>query len=93
MHGGPRRSDLHILVALFNAKSFQRITDADVTASMEGLGHVGRVTKKLERMDIADAITFGAYFPFQGPDKYTIQVEIKLPGRAKTTTVSFSYDA
>jgi hypothetical protein len=93
MHGGPGSGwDRHVVIALFNAKTFERITDADVTATVEGLGHVGRVTKKLERMDIADAITFGGYFPFQGTDKYKIRVEIKIAGRDKPTIVTFDYD-
>lgn len=93
MHGGPPRSSVerHVVIALFDAKTFERITDAEITASVEGLGHVGRTTKKLERMDIADAPTFGGYFPFQGSDKFTIRLEIKTAKRAKPTIVEFNY--
>jgi hypothetical protein len=93
MHGGPPRSsaERHVVIALFDAKTFERITDAEVTASVEGLGHVGRTTKKLERMDIADAPTFGGYFSFQGVDKFTIRVEIKTAKRTKPTVVEFNY--
>lgn len=93
MHGGPGGvSDRHVVIALFDAKTFERITDADVTATIEGLGHVARVKQKLERMDIADAVTFGQYFPFQGPDKYKIIVEVKIAGRDKPMIVTFDYD-
>lgn len=93
MHGGPGSGwDRHVVVALFDAKTFDRITNVEITATVEGLGHVGRRTKTLERMDIADAITFGAYFPFQGTDKYSIQLDIKLPDRPKPISVTFSYE-
>lgn len=92
MHGGARNGwDRHVVIALFDAKAFERITEADIMATVEGLGHVGRVTKKLERMDIAGAVTFGNYFPFQGTDKYKILLEIKFAGRTKAIAVAFDY--
>lgn len=92
MHGGPGSAgDRHIVVALFDAKTFDRITVAEITATVEGLAHIGRVTKKLERMDIADAVTFGGYFPFQGTDNYTITLVINLADRRKALTVTFRY--
>lgn len=94
MHGGvPRGSfDRHVVIALFDAKTFERITDAEITATVEGLGHVGRTKKKLERMDIADAPTFGGYFSFQGRDKFTIRLEIRTLRRASATIVEFAYE-
>lgn len=93
MHGGPPQnaSERHVVIALFDAKTFERIINAEVIATIEGLGHVGRTTKKLERMDIANAPTFGGYLVFQGIDKFTIRVEIKLPNRTKPTVVKFDY--
>ncbi len=92
MHGGPRSSaERHIVIALFDAKTFERLVDADVSATVEGLGHVGRVSKELEPMEIAETVTFGGYFPFQGTDNYKIQIEIKPAGRDKMTIVTFDY--
>lgn len=95
MHGGvpSGRFERHVVVALFDAKTFVRITNADIEATVEGLGHVGSVTKKLERMDIADAPTFGGYFPFQGPDKYTVRLKINAHGYARPVIIEFTYDA
>ncbi len=93
MHGGPGSGwDRHVVVALFDARTFDRITDADITATVEGLGHVGRTTKKLERMVIADTVSFGGYFPFQGIDRYSIELKIKLANRPKEVTVAFRYE-
>ncbi|MEQ1863953.1 MAG: hypothetical protein ABL996_04800 [Micropepsaceae bacterium] len=79
-------------MALFDAKTFERITNADIATTVEGLGHVGRTTKKLERMDIAGAPTFGGYFPFQGSDKFTIRLEIKRAARTSPTIIEFTYE-
>jgi hypothetical protein len=94
MPGGPPRSssERHVVVALFDSKTFERITDADIIATVEGLGHLGRTTKKLERMDIADAPTFGGYFAFEGRDEFTIRPEIKTPRRTNPTIVEFTYE-
>lgn len=94
MHGGPPRTSYmrHVVVALFDAKTFERITEAEVTATVEGLGHVASTTKKLERMDIANAPTFGEYFPFQGRDRFTIRIEVKIAKRLKTVVVEFTYE-
>lgn len=93
MHGGTRGAsyERHILVALFDSKSFKRITEAEVTATVEGLGHIGRVTKKLERMNIADAPTFGEFFSMPGSDIYSIRLEIVAAGYPKPVTIRFSY--
>lgn len=94
MHGGAPsgKFERHVVVALFDAKTFARITNADIEATVEGLGHVGSVTKKLERMDIANAPTFGGYFPFQGPDKYTVRLKINAHGYARPVIIAFTYD-
>lgn len=95
MHGGAPsgKFERHIVVALFDAKTFERITNADVEATVEGLGHVGLVTKKLDRMDIADAPTFGNYFPFPGPDRYTVRLKISAPGYKGPVIIEFTYKA
>lgn len=93
MHGGAPsgKFERHVVVALFDAKTFVRITNADIEMTVEGLGHVGSVTKKLERMDIADAPTFGGYFAFQGPDKYTVRLKINAHGYGPII-IQFTYD-
>jgi hypothetical protein len=62
MHGGiPRsRHAYHVMVALFDAQSLQRIIDADVTAIVAEVGFAGE-KKRLEKFTVADAVTFGNY--------------------------------
>lgn len=92
MHGGaPRASyERHVLVALFDSKTFKRITEAEVTATVEGLGHIGRATKKLQRMSIADSPTFGEFFSMPS-DTYAIRFEIVAAGHPKPVVIAFTY--
>ncbi len=93
MHGGaPRASyEKHVLVALFDAATSNRLTDADVTATVEGLGHIGRTTKKLERMEVAGAASFGQFFSMPPSDIYTMRFDIIVAGRAKPASITFKY--
>ena len=63
MHGGiPRsRHAYHVMVALFDAQSLQQITDADVTALVAEVGFAEE-QKQLEKLTVADAVTYGNYF-------------------------------
>ena len=93
MHGGvpSGRHVHHVMVAVFDSATAQRITDAAVTANAAGLGLAG-TEKTLESMTIADAVTYGAYFDLPGRDRYRIRIEITRPGTARTVTVEFEYD-
>jgi hypothetical protein len=93
MHGGvpSGRHVHHVMVAIFDAASGQRITDAVVTASVAGLGLAG-TEKTLEPMTIAHAVTYGNYFDLPGRDRYRIRIEITRPGAARPVKVEFEYD-
>lgn len=82
MHGGPKGSS-HIVVALFDAATGDRIADARVRASVTPLG--GAVMRKpLEPMTIAGAASFGNYFHMAAPGVYRIRVDVDRPGRPRT---------
>ena len=93
MHGGVAsgRHVHHVMVAIFDDASGQRITDAVVTASVAGLGLAG-TEKTLQPMTIADAVTYGTYFNLPGRDRYRIRIEITRPGAARPVRVEFAYD-
>jgi len=93
MHGGvpSGRHVHHVMVAIFNNASGQRITDAVVMAKVAGLGLVG-IEKTLEPMTIADAVTYGNHFDLPGRDLYRIRIEISRPGNAGLVQVEFEYD-
>ena len=63
MHGSARKSSgsRHIVVALFDAETSERITDAKVSARVEQLGLTVE-QKDLEPMQIAGTVSYGNFF-------------------------------
>ena len=90
-HGGPPsgRHSYHVVVAIFDAATGARVTDAKVSAQVASLGLSGP-TRELEPMTIADTVTYGNYFTLPGRGPYRMLIEI---GRAqKVTKMTFDYD-
>jgi FtsP/CotA-like multicopper oxidase with cupredoxin domain len=67
MHGGVAggSSEYHLVIALFDAKTRERITKAEIRAVVSEIGLAGEETT-LEPMEIAEAITFGNYVRMAG---------------------------
>jgi hypothetical protein len=93
MHGGPPtgRHEHHVVVAVFEAASGVRVSDATVTAQISGLGLAG-TKKKLEPMEIANTITYGGFFGLPGADLYAVRLAIQRAGTDRTWMVDFNYD-
>ncbi|MFZ5790102.1 MAG: hypothetical protein ACOY3L_05325 [Pseudomonadota bacterium] len=91
MHDGPPsgRHEYHLVVALFDAKTGTRISDATMFARVSSLGLVGP-RKALTSMKIEDTITYGNYFNLPDRGLYTIDLEIKRA--SGTIKVGFSYE-
>ena len=92
MHGGvPSGAHIHhVLVALFDAKTFDRITDAEVKATVTETGLAGK-TKALEPFTVAGALTYGNYFDMPAQAIYRIKVEFRRAGPGKMTATAFDY--
>ena len=92
MHGqipkGPH--EYHIVAAVFEAASRTRISDANVTAEVSGVGLSGE-KKKLEPMQIAGTTTYGAFVDLPGFDLYTVKLIVERSG-AKPAVLQFKYD-
>jgi hypothetical protein len=93
MHGGAPGGahEYHFVVAVFDAASGARVSDASVTAKISGLGLSGP-EKVLEPMAIANTITYGGFFELPGADLYTVSVTVKRPGAQGPVVLDFSYD-
>jgi hypothetical protein len=97
MHGGTPRGthEYHIVVAVYDAVSNMRITDATVTAKVSGLGLAGPQTT-LEQMKVSstiangDNITYGAFFNLTS-DIYTIRLSVQRTGK-QPVVLEFKYD-
>jgi hypothetical protein len=92
MHGGvpSGKSMYHVMVAIFDAKTGQRVTDAQVRARVEEVG-LTREEKVLEPMKVADAVTFGNFFRMAGQGTFRITVQIRRPGTTSATEVQFEH--
>jgi hypothetical protein len=92
MHGGvpPGKHHHHVMVALFDEKTGNRITDATITAYVAELGLAGH-TKRLEPMPIADAVTYGNYFEMRVSVRYRISVQVQRPASARVVEAEFEY--
>ncbi|MGZ5091294.1 MAG: hypothetical protein ACXWCY_34155 [Burkholderiales bacterium] len=92
MHGGPPRgeSQRHLMLALFDAKTKQRIEGATVRARVGELAMTGE-EKKLEPMTMGGALTYGNYFKLTGHGPYRIVFSISRPNTTGTTEASFDY--
>ena len=93
MHGGPPESTHahHLVVALFDLRTSDRITDADIEVTVGEVGLAGRA-KRLEPFTVADALTYGNGFEMKMRTHYAVRLAITRPGRGAPLTTSFEYD-
>lgn len=93
MHDGIPRSQhaFHVMAAVFDAASGERIEDAKIEARVTPLGLAG-VTRPLEPMIIAGTVTYGNYFTMRGDGPYRIAFSITRTQAAKPIVLEFSYD-
>jgi hypothetical protein len=93
MHGGPPggKHAHHVVVALFEARTGERITDAAVHATVAEIGLGGR-TKRLEPMPMADALTYGNYFEMRTKTRYRVILDITTPRLTRPLRATFEHD-
>lgn len=90
MHGGTPVGESHVVIAAFDAKTGQRIEGAAVTATVSGPKRL-KLSKTLDPMIVAGALTYGNYFYLTGPGPYRIDVEIRRPGATQPARAQFEW--
>lgn len=92
MHGGTPSGPhaYHLVVALFDEESGDRIENAEVAATVSGVGHVGQATTSLESMLIENTVTYGAFIDLRALERFDIALTIKVPGRPEPVRVNFA---
>jgi hypothetical protein len=81
----------HLIVAIFNSVTGERVTDATVMAKVSQPGFEFP-EKPLEPMKIADTITYGNFFDLSRPGVYRIRLDVARPGSARPIMIDFVYD-
>ena len=81
----------HLIVAIFNSITGERVTDASVTAKVTQPGFEPP-EKPLESMKIADSITYGNCFDLAKPGIYRIRLSISRLGSARPVMIDLLYD-
>ena len=91
MHGGMPRSGkaYHLMVALFEATTKRRITDAQVVAKVGEIG-LSAEEKKLEPFVVAGALTYGNYFKITLNANYRVEVNVHTPSSMTQAHVEFA---
>ena len=94
MHGSPPKGSgsRHIVVALFDAKTGERITEAKVTARVEQLGLASEL-KDLDPMQIAGTVSYGNFYAMPGGGIYRIRVIVKRKAASRPIEAEFEYRA
>jgi cytochrome c5 len=80
-----------VTVALFDANTGQRITDAILRARVSTAAGAGP-EKALEPMMVAASPTYGGYFAMAGTGPYTVNLQIRRPGAVDAIRAKFEYD-
>ncbi|MCC7482135.1 MAG: hypothetical protein IT541_11500 [Hyphomicrobiales bacterium] len=93
MHGGVPASvhAHHLIAALFDAKSFERITDAKITATVGEVG-LATISKELEPFTVNGALTYGNYFEFRPRTQYRVHLTVARNGATANAETEFEFD-
>lgn len=81
----------YVTIALFDAKSGQRITDAAVTARVAGTTQAS-AEKSLKSVAVAGSLTYGDFFPMASGSPYKITVRIHRPGLPNAVQAEFQHE-
>jgi len=94
LHGGtpPNRGSHHIVVALFDAKTGARITDATIGAGVGDRSNTHAPDTVLAPMEINGAMSYGNFFLMQSAGEWRIHLEIRRPSVAHAVEADFAYE-
>ena len=83
----------HLTVALFDAKTGRRITDARVEAGVGTSSSNDAPTQWLQAMPIGGMMSYGGLFPLTGRQLWRIHLRIYLAGSGKPVDAVFGYQS
>lgn len=90
MHGGPPgKRQYHLVAAIFDSVTGQRIEDADVRATIAPLG-LGGAERHLKPMKSQGATSYGQYFRIPENGQYTVTVTVRRTSQEPAATARFT---
>ena len=94
MHGGtpPNSNANHIVVALFDAKTGARVTDAQIRAGVGNRWYNHEPDRFLEPMEISGTTSYGNFFSMQAAGIWRIHLVIRRPGMTRPVEADFGYE-
>ena len=94
LHGGTPEdsSSHHVVVALFDASSGARISDARVRAGVGESSYDHAPDRELEPMPVNGVMSYGGFFLMQCLGPYRIHLEILRPGATRPIEAQFAYE-
>jgi hypothetical protein len=91
MHGGAPVDPhgYHVVLSVADAKSGQRVSDAEVSMGLSGPGHPGTNVTAMDPMIVEGQQTYGHYvvLPSQGP--YQLKFEVRRYGQHRSGAARF----
>lgn len=92
MHGGTPAGagQFHVMVAVFDATTGERVTDASIEAHVEVSGANGS-DKALEPMLIVDALAYGNFFALPEKGPFAVVLQVSRPGLTRPVVVRFEH--
>ena len=92
MHGGvPKGRDVHhLMVALFDAKTYERIEDARVAVTVAEAGLAGK-RRRLEPFVANGALTYCNYVRMARRTDYQVRIAVSRPGAEGPTPLAFAF--
>lgn len=94
LHGGTpgSRNSHHVVVALFDAKTGARITDARVGAGFGRRVREHQPLRDLEPMEINGKMSYGGFFLLRETSGLQVHLEIRRDATSHPVTAVFAYD-
>lgn len=94
MHSGPPASPAayHIVLALFETATNQRITDATVEVRLGRLGGPVNTWLPMEAMRDAGSESFGRYAELPDAGRYLLEFRVNRAGRTRPITEQFAFE-
>lgn len=91
MHAGARGAEhsYHVVLAVFEARSGRRITDAEVGVSLGRPPVHGSVTLPMELMDVPGQETYGRFVTLPEPGRYRLEFHVRTRGRQQPVRARF----